>query len=404
MINRISIDKNFFTYFLLSICIFLQIVTVTTFDFQALSLLAFVFFLSINQMPRYGRKYAISTLILLLFIFYCLLSWPFYDAPDNFEYLRLFRALVSTILLYLIFESGRFDRNIVFNIIISILLVHAVIIILELLFPVFHESVVKIINFQRPIVYSRATGLLKSYDAAGAFLVIGLILCGVMYKFTFNVRYIFLLNLFWVAGCGTGRSFMLVGSVFFVFYMWPYLFKTKIDFLKCLSILLILTVSFFTIMRYGSFLINSLSFSFFGEGSVLTNDLDIDGYYIGSLSVLQEHIILPKGLEELVFGNGSRLIESDIGYYKVINSFGLVGLFFYIAYIGATYFFTLNTTSVTERRLILIPILIVLIIYNSKMQVFLSRGYHEMYLIIILSMVNWRSNDDQSRLDFKLKG
>ena len=169
-----------------------------------------------------------------------------------------------------------------------------------------------------------------------------------------------------------GAFFLIIGFltqwvlIFFVFYMWPYLFKTKIDFLKCLSILLILTVSFFTIMRYGSFLINSLSFSFFGEGSVLTNDLDIDGYYIGSLSVLQEHIILPKGLEELVFGNGSRLIESDIGYYKVINSFGLVGLFFYIAYIGATYFFTLNKTSVTERRLILIPILIVLIIYNSK--------------------------------------
>ena len=203
---------------------------------------------------------------------------------------------------------------------------------------------------------------------------------------------------------------MLIGSMFTMIVFWQYLVKTGLTLTK-IGVISICGFLGYLVLNYAlPLLINTLLFTYYGEATFYGDgwgahptETGHNGYYLGSMSILSSMTNISLDLVEVIFGTGDRLIASDIGYYKIIYTFGVIGLLFYIVYICSTYFYMKNKITSFEKRLIVLPILLLFIIYNLKMQVFLSRGFHEFYLIIILSLVNWRKNIDQGRLGTKFR-
>jgi hypothetical protein len=375
---------------LLYIVIFFQFFTIKIYsviDVQISILLFVVLLYSQKRMPILSAKYFTSTMVLFAFLIYSLAVIFVSDDASYFESARIFRALASSILLYLLFEVGRFDFYRVSKILISIIFIHSVFIALEVLFPDVKIIMKDIVGFGKDLVATRAFGLLGSYDAAGAFLIIGVILCSAMYRFTSENKYIATMLLFWLSGFATGRFFMIIGSIFLIYYMWRYFFKTRFNFTKIYIALFLSIVGYLAISYALPLLVNAFLFSFDEEALISNTNFDDTGYYIGTMSVLQGHVILPDSLTGVIFGTGEVLSSGDIGFYKIIYSFGLVGLLFYIAYFYIIYFFIKNKISKSNKVMIVFPILLVLLIYNFKMQTFLSRGFHEILLIIILSLL-----------------
>jgi hypothetical protein len=343
-------------------------------------------------------------MVLLAFLGYSFAVLLISDSPSYFESFRLFRALVSSLLLYFLFDVGRFDFYKVVNILIVIIAIHAITIVLQLLFPSLQIIIANIGDFQKTIIRTRASGLLSSYDAAGAILIIGIILSNAMYILKSRPIYRFLILFFLVSGFGTGRTFMVVGSMFGVVAAWQYFVKTGLTTTKIGLAAVFAVVGYFVLTYALPLLINTFLFAFYGEASSSSAaSTGHDGYYVGSLSILSNMAYTSPNIGEIIFGTGDRLLASDIGYYKIIYTFGVLGLLFYIAYIASTYLYIKSKITSFEKRFIVLPILLLFIIYNIKMQVFLSRGFHEFYLIIILSLVNWRKNIDQDRLGSKFR-
>ena len=385
-------EKNKYS-FLLFIAIFFQVVTIKIYsviDVQILTLLFVVLLYSQKRMPKLSFKYFVSIIVLFALLGYSLAILLVSDNSSYFESARIFRALVSSVLLYLLFELGRFDFYRISKILISIILIHSVFIVLEVLYQDVGLIVKNIVGFSKDLVENRAFGLVGSYDAAGAFLIIGIILCRAMYYFTSEDKYMVAMLLFWMSGFATGRSFMIVGSVFAIFYIWRYIVEAKFNPNKIYTVLFFIVTAYLAINYSLPLLIDAFLFSFY-EGERFIPGVGSDsvgtGYYVGTLSVLQTHTILPDSLTEFVFGTGRVLSFSDIGYYKIIYSFGLVGLFLYIIYYYSIYFFIKNKISTIDKTMIVFPLFLIMLIYNYKMQTTLSRGYHEVLLIIILSLL-----------------
>jgi len=402
-----KVNKTKISYIYLFICMFLQCFILKVYGVIDLQVLIIAFGLLLycrNIRPIYSVNYSVSTVVLLAFLGYSFVVLLISDSPASFESFRLFRALVTSILLYFLFEVGRFDFYKVVNILIAIIAIHATIIVLELLFPSLKIIMASLGDFNKLTAPTRASGLLSSYDAAGAFLIIGIILSNAMYRLKSRAIYMYLILFFWISGFATGRTFMLIGTIFTVVVIWQYFVKTGLTIRK---IVLGAVVSYFgyLVLTYAlPLLMSTFLFTFYGEG-LASNAAATghDGYYVGSLSTLSSMTYVSSNLVGVIFGTGDRLVTSDIGYHKVIHTFGVLGLLFYIAYICSTYFYMKNKITSFEKRLIVLPILLLFIIYNVKMQVFLSRGFHEFYLIIILSLVNWRKNIDQGRLGTKFR-
>jgi len=402
-----KVNKTKSSYIYLFICMFLQCFIIKVYgviDVQILIIAFGLLLYSQNIRSLYSVNYSVSTIVLLAFLGYSFAILLVSDSPAYFESFRLFRALVSSILLYFLFEVGRFDFYKVVNMLIAIITIHAITIVLELLFPSLQIVIASLGDFEKLIVPTRASGLLDSYDAAGAFLIIGIILSNAMYRLKPRSIYMCLILFFWLSGFATGRTFMVIGSMFTVVVFWQYFVKTGLTITK-IGLGAICSLFGYLVLNYAlPLLINTFLFTFYGEGwGTNAAATGHDGYYVGSMSVLSSMTYVSSHLVEVIFGTGDRLLASDIGYYKIIYTFGVIGLLFYIAYICSTYFYMKNKITSFEKRLIVLPILLLFIIYNLKMQVFLSRGFHEFYLIIILSLVNWRKNIDQGRLGTKFR-
>lgn len=402
-----KINKTKISYIYLFICMFLQCFIIKVYGVIDLQVLIIAFGLLLycrNIRPVISVGYSVPTTVLIAFLGYSFMIILISDTPATFESFRIFRALTTSILLYFLIEAGRFDFYKVVNILIAIIAIHAITIVLELIFPSLKIVIASLGSFNKLTAPTRASGLLSSYDAAGAFLIMGIILSNAMYRLKPRAIYMYLVLFFWITGFGTGRTFMLIGSMFTAIVIWQYFVKTGLTIRK---IVLGVVISYFgyLVLSYAlPLIINTFLFTFYDEGSASNAALTgHDGYYTGSLSSLFAMKTLSLDLVETIFGTGGRLIAIDIGYYKIIYTFGVLGALFYITYVCSTYFYVKNKITFFEKRLIVLPLLLLFIIYNLKMQVFLSRGFHEFYLIIILSLVNWRKSIDQGRLDTKLR-
>ena len=402
-----KVNKTKISYIYLFICMFLQCFIIKIYGVIDLQVLIIAFGLLLhcrNIRPVISVNYSVPTVVLIAFLGYSFVILLISDTPAAFESFRIFRALMTSILLYFLIKAGRFDFYKVVNILIVIIAIHAVTIVLELIFPSLKIVIANLGSFNKLTAPTRASGLLSSYDAAGAFLIMGIILSNAMYRLKPRAIYMYLVLFFWITGFGTGRTFMLIGSIFTAIVIWQYFVKTGLTIRK---IVLGAVISYFgyLVLSYAlPLIINTFLFTFYDEGSASNAALTgHDGYYTGSLSSLFAMKTLSLDLVEAIFGTGGRLIAIDIGYYKIIYTFGVLGALFYIAYVCSTYFYIKNKITYFDKRLIVLPLLLLFIIYNLKMQVFLSRGFHELYLIIILSLVNWRKNIDQDRLDTKFR-
>ena len=383
---------------LLFVFIFSQFFTIKLYgllDIQIIILLAFFLLYSQERLPVLSVRYSISILVLTIFFLYSLIVYLISDFPEIFENQRIFRALVASLFLYLIFEIKRFNFYKVSNILIAIIIIHAIFMILEVLFVDFSQAMMSIMQIDIERSNFRALGLVRSYDASGMFLIIGIILSSAMHRLTSRPRYIAIILFLWSTGFLSGRTFMVIGTVFTLFFIWQYFIRSKLTFKKILFILLFAILGYLVWNFASSLLISTFLFTFYPESGDLKNiGSSNNGYYLGSFSIISYMLSDINNLTEHIFGGGGRLITSDIGYYKVLYSFGVLGLIFTLVYIYSTYLFIKNQITLLDKRFIIFPLLLLYFIYSFKMQIFFSRGFHEIYLIIILSLINWRKRVD----------
>lgn len=345
-------------------------------------------------------RYFVSIVILYVLIIYILIVFAVADEPSYHELFRVVRAFVTAVLLYLLLSSTPFNYQRIAKLIVVVISIHALFIVLEMLFPSFKSVMAGLVGHDKILGDFRAFGLTSAYDTAGGYLIIGMILSYSLYSQTINTKYIFVMLLFWVSGCATGRMFMVVGSVFFLFFISHYLIKSGLSYVK-LALLIMLSVMAYLFLLYVFPLLLDAYLFASGNRDEVSMMYEGSGYYVGTLSVLQGHQILPGNVMELIFGTGKSLTWSDIGYYKILYSLGLVGVVFYALYFSCTYYAVKDRIIPFNKRMVVFPLLIVLLIYNYKMQVLLSRGYHEIYLLILISLSRWRLHDYPLRLAAK---
>ena len=345
-------------------------------------------------------RYFASIVVLSALVIYALVVMATANEPSYVELFRIVRALVTAVLLFLFLSSISFSYQRTANTIIVAILIHALFIILEMMFPSLKSAMAGFLGHDKILGDFRAFGLTSAYDTAGGFLIIGMILAYSLYSQTIKTKYIFVMLLLWFSGFATGRTFMIVGSIFFLFFITHYLFKSGFSYMK-LVLLIMLSVMGYLLSIYVVLLLLDSYLFVSGSRDEISMVYEGSGYYVGTLSVLQNHQILSESFTKLIFGTGESLTWSDIGYYKILYSLGFVGGVFYTLYFVCTYYVVKDRIMPFDKIMVVFPLLIVMLIYNYKQQVLLSRGYHEIYLIILISLSRWRFNDYPLRLATK---
>ena len=357
-------------------------------DLQIIVLFVVVLLYSKSSQLYIERKYFLSILLLMVLLGYSMLLFLISDNGSVFELLRIARALVSSVLLYIYFSFIPFCYQKVVRVIVLMIFLHAVFIVVEMMYPEFKIFMSGLLGNESVLGSLRAFGLTAAYDTAGAYLIMGMILSYYIWTRSENNIYILLVLFFCAAGFATGRTFMVIGALSFVLIMMHYIFASRFSSMK-LFVLGAISVGFYLFFLY-AFPVLYDAYMFVVGGGGINVGYHGSGYYVGTISTLMDQRIVPDSVAGTIFGTGATLIRSDIGYYKVVYTVGFVGVLMYFVYYIVLYSIFSYKISRYDMRMVLIPLFLIMLIYNYKMQVLLSRGFHEILVIMLFSMSKWR--------------
>lgn len=339
---------------------------------------------------RVNPHYVTFIFALAIFYVYTLFLAAINGGEDSYTLLRYFRFLASAILLPLVFCFLRnYSAETVIRMIGSCMIVHALFVIIQMLFPEFKEVMGPWVGYNNQMFLLRAFGLVGAYDAAAAYLCIGmLIYASLFYAGARGYRIGAAILFLWVAGLFTGRLFMVIGTIILGAIFFYYLFRGAMSAVK-LVLLTIFMVGIVSVwMTFGEFIMAS----FTADSDVyLSNELfqREGGYSLSSMGYISDMMsqFYPEEPINLMFGGLSNPEWTDIGYSKLLYTHGLVGLVWMLCI-----YVILVVASVSRRRRLLeLPSIVtmftffIILIFNYKMLVFGSRGYTELLLILVLS-------------------
>ena len=313
----------------------------------------------------YLNKYEILSIVIILFLFFYSLILTFIYGIDISIVGRYVRASISYISLLVLIKKSNLSIYEIFNIIIYVLLVHAIIVIITALNPELQNLLLFFNGFNKTIRQFRSSGLTTGFDMAGLLCNVGLsLLLFVDNPLKKHIVTFFELLLFSVACLLTSRMSMVFLLIIMILgFVYSIVIKNKINFYFCLGFLLIILIPIvfivvFTVFKYSSFY-NWLMENYY-EYMIRFENLYISYNHTDNLnsSINNNFNFESLSLIELIFGNGQN-INQDPGYTKTIFSIGITGLFISIIFYLSNYFQILK-----KRKFLMINFIMLMLFIN----------------------------------------
>lgn len=153
-----------------------------------LKLIAYFIFFVVSFRRRkelvVSRKFQLLFIPIIVLIIIFIINFFLNENVSFFILFRYIRCLISMICIFIYFKLRNLETKIVIQTIIYIICLHAIIIILCMLFPQIRPLINLLSGYNKKNLPLRSSGLLSGYDFAGFVLNIGLIIT-VMY----NIKY-----------------------------------------------------------------------------------------------------------------------------------------------------------------------------------------------------------------------
>lgn len=331
----------------------------------------------------YLQKYSIIFSILILS--FTLLVSLFNLTFDEYVIGRFLRLLVNTILLCLFINNLNFKKKSFFNSIVLVLSFNTLLVIFQYYFPQIKLNFLLVTGFNRSLDMSRSFGMFASYDATGLLTCIFILFSWYLYCNSKKKIYLFLFITSFSTSIFISRFTMIVSVFVFLYCILYYLKRNNL-----ISFKIIFLFSF--LFYIGYYVLGEI---YFIISKSINGDSVVNKSYSSSSGniIVNEMIFFPDTLPELLLGTGLSSQSSDIGFIKLIFMIGIIGLFLVIYYYYKTYKkliktikpkFNFNYHEYRNLKFFLVGFIIINFIFNFKLLLIYSKGFYELYLLLIL--------------------
>jgi hypothetical protein len=285
-------------------------------------------------------------------------------------------------------------------------MLNAAVIILSIAVPDIKPFLAGMYGFDKVFTSLRGFGLTAGYDSAGYLCVYGMALSAAAAYYRKKAIYSLFVLFFLSATVFTSRSTMVLAFAVIASVCVIFLYRGKWS-LKLVS-LAFMAVGASVVIYY----VLPLILATLGWGmNTSTNSSFTDNFAATDLSAWRDVMwVLPMDTASLLFGTGNVIDTSDVGYVELIFMIGIVGLS-----IVMLIYISILIVLVRLRRLIkrgawdvepnvkillTISLFVVLAMYviNIKNLYFLSRGFHELTVILFSFILGLRTADQRRRL------
>jgi hypothetical protein len=365
----------------------------------------FIFFLfnkkHINKLIL-NKKLEFIYITLIVLILISLISTTIFGSFDflgAFAYFKIIFAIIYTIILnvwgYFIFKTDYETK--VFNLFSFFALIVSMSCLLEFFIPAFKSSLIGIFDYTGKI--SSDGFRVRGFTSGGSSLTFGLY-TAILYtilsihksnKITHTIFYLVSILIILFSMIFIGRAGLFLAFLFFIFYFLRNLFKPKYLIVNSFLMVFVLSISLSLlnllepdqqklIFSYSLEPINK--FLMYGEVSSKS-----------TTHILENMIYFPD-LKHLIIGAGywrypiNDYYLSDIGYFKILISTGLIGLILFFS----TYYYLLKKLYQKFKsinKFIIIFLIISFFIFELKEEVFTQNYAFKMLMILItMSLFN----------------
>jgi hypothetical protein len=312
-------------------------------------------------------------------------------------------------IFYKLTSSGLIDIKEFIWIVLWVMFILAVVVIVQILWPNTQVFFKDIYGFNKGIRYYRAFGLTAGYDTAGYLLVFVSIFAMIVH----------ILSKSWMAFCisiissiailFTSRSSMFLFLCIFLLSLYFIIFRFKIKSYKLIPYLIV--ISCFFVFYIVNIFIGSIAY--FNSYDPFINysfqvqsqfaHLDDSSGYLGMY-------FLPENFFDLFIGTGHNTNYSDVGYIQIIFMGGLfllaliVFFYLYLYFAAKKSIYKIRKIKKTYSwELVVLDymvfiLLVIMLLSNFKNLYFLTRGYHELIVIISVSTFGFLTQTDKSNL------
>lgn len=352
------------------------------------------------------RKIKLNTTLLIfpislyIIIMYSLLLVGLLDTQNSFEVLRSSRAILTYFIILFFFSTHNYSLTQVMNVVLAVLITHALSILIGIVFPPFKNIILPISQYSIEFMRIRSSGLLSGYDDAGFLCNIGLLL--VLIKNTFLKTKLVDRNalIFISSVIFTSRVNIvvmgLVLSIVFVVNLLKMNIKGLLNISKYLIVIGLFSLVVLSLSTNFGYELRYTLLNYFPDLSRVMSLMEgsYTDYGIHS-GVISRHLSLSElSLNQIIFGAGLRKTNSDVGYIKTIFSIGIIGIIIQVmTYLRAI--ISVNNERKSGRNndvlsivsIVYVIAIILMFLMELKISIISSSTTFEMLSVLYISII-----------------
>lgn len=369
-----------------------------------------VLFVDIVLLMIYRKRLnftSISPFIIIPFLLLILASFGYLMAGDDGELFIVFkylRTLVSTYVIIQVSANINIEPKVFLRCLCFVLVLHMVAIVAQTLYPPLSMMMAPYFNFARDedfllSISVRKLGLTGGFDLASMLLVSSVSLFYQQFFSTKKVVYLILAIIALALTLTVSRFGMVIGALVVAYY--AVISFTKSGFVRLSGIFLsaiggvIVVLIIIPILASTNGLLFDIGISSSVDISYFLQDYSSAS---GTLDALtnpdSDHLGVYRELDffQFLFGAGNSS-NSDIGYIQFLFQVGLVGILllfvFYIIILKRIKRVKAEDDSLNALKLFLLVYIGLLFVFNYKIQILYSRGFHELMIICYVYLISW---------------
>lgn len=317
------------------------------------------------------------------------------QSQNVFFFLRYFRSSIALIVIWIYLSNVRITEKQIINISLMILLLHSLIILIEIIYPEFKSVMIPFSGESRIFYEYRANGLVNSYDFAGVYCNLGLLISACKYIQTQKKIYLLLSLIFVISVPFTSRLNLLLCSLVMLFILLYSISKKR----KVFSFLLI---TIFTILLTLGLSLWSMTTDALPDlRFYIFKNFENANYVYETLrqtypdNNLQNDISYQYNLIKdisLVYGSGMDP-QLDPGFIQILYASGIISLiailfYYFLSLKYIRFLFKKKLNSVIKQSSLLYItltfLLLINVIGNFKLLFFFSTSIFELTTILLL--------------------
>lgn len=338
----------------------------------------------VRSVVFFTKEQILELFFLLAILVYVGAVFIFSDEISTFYFLKIFRCLVSSIVIFTFFNNTDVDLIRASKAYIIATSVHVFAVLGSFLSPQLREYVYLFSGYSKKYLPFRSSGLFSGYDYAGFFINIAIFILGIFIikKISTHVFSYFLLILFMISVLMTSR-FNSVILILIIFLLLGISLKSSNQFSK----IFLSTLTIFISIIGGIFMIISMNIlpmiryiivNRFPSLDYLSTTI-INSYANYNVSdTISSQYTLPKGMA-MVFGENLRA-PVDPGYINSIYYIGVIGLILILSFYTYLVILSVSRTN-AQFSTIVIFMYIITVVFEMKLSFLFSSGAFEVFVI-----------------------